>query len=174
MIHQVAVFAASGTAASGGANQGGVTQWLPQLVISLVGSLLAFSGVWIQSRNRKDAFDALDRSIEIRKKLRDGSQASNDLDHYIERQIRELAKTTDKRRDPSGFALAIGFLIVAGAVTWWGETYGGWWRLLWVLAATMFLLGMTGLIQDGRRLERDARGRPIKAPKPDASNPDPK
>lgn len=137
--------------------------WLPQVAVPVVGSLLAFFGVWVQTRKRRDALDFLDRSIEIRKKLRVDSQSGLLMDSYIERQIKELAETSNRQRNPSGMAIAIGCLVIAVGLAIPAVRYGHWWTWLWVAIAFFGLPGLYGLVHESRRTVRDAQGRPIES-----------
>lgn len=143
-----------------------MSQWLPPLVVAIVGSLLSFAGVVVQARGKRDAFDSLERSIDIRAKIREGAHAGLKLDKFIERQIEQLSESSEARRNPSGVALAVGLLIIAGSLAWFAASHAHWWKWLWLPAGFLFLLGLFGFSQDVTRAERDAAGHRTKQPKP--------
>jgi hypothetical protein len=76
------------------------------------------------------------------------------------RRLRAALHDAEPRREPVGIVLAIALLLFGSGLTYLA-LLGGWWALMWVVAAPFLLFGVVGLVIDGRKVPRDEKGRPL-------------
>jgi hypothetical protein len=95
--------------------------------------------------------------------------AAGDWDHVpptpeqirrLRKAVRETEPSPEPRRDPFGITLAIVLLIFGGVLSALASQ-GGWWSLMWVLAAPFLFFGVAGFAIDVRKVPRDEKGRPL-------------
>lgn len=127
-------------------------------------AILTIGAAFVQFR-RSTSYprENLRHDLEILAKLPRDSEARAKLAGHIEDAvIRSLDVEDDKRRDPTGIALGVIFIVGGSAAAYYGFQTETFWRLaLWVLAALLLLLGIPGFVQDVTKRKRDAAGRPI-------------
>lgn len=112
-------------------------------------------------RARTNKLAEIKSLLEIANLLPETSEARRAATQDAESQLIGLLRDeTTKRRDPTGFVLAIVFLLGGAWAGIAAFTGSGWW--LGILAFVLLALGATGLSQDAVRRERDAKGRPIR------------
>lgn len=138
------------------------SELIGQVAIAALGSISAAVPILGKRSSRKNVRVNLAQDVAMLKDLPESSRAKTLLTSHIERQIELISTVDERRRDPTGIGLALGFIAIATLGGIGAIQKGGGWLWLLVPVVLMFLLGSVGLSQDATKHKRDDKGRPIK------------
>lgn len=101
------------------------------------------------------------RNVDLLDRIPDDTQAHALLLAEIEKDVGQLLVTAkESRRDPFGVGLGVSFLVVAAIVGRWALQLANPWNILvWVLCASLALLGLFGTFEGLKAAPRDEKGR---------------
>jgi hypothetical protein len=136
-----------------------------KVVIASAGAVAAAAKVIGDMRATSSRREQIRKDIELLNLLDVSSTARVALAAHVDGAILQLIEDeAEKRRDPTGVALAFFFLLLAlwSGISAFAADGSKWWLLL---AVPSLLLGLVGLSQDGVRRKRDERNRAIRQPK---------
>jgi hypothetical protein len=122
--------------------------------------VIAVAREWSTNRGARSR---IKQDLELLALLPDTSPVKQALAAHIERSVTQLITSDDeRRRDWSGFSLAVAFAIVTFALANSALDENGWTRGAWWAAATIVgLLAVTGITSSLRKVRRDERGRDL-------------
>ncbi|MEU6535695.1 hypothetical protein [Streptomyces sp. NPDC047000] len=128
----------------------------------MAAAVIGVGGVIVERHRREPrGRERIKSDLELLNLLPSDSQVTPLLRTHIEDSIRQMIEVEDvKRRDPFGIALAIVFILLAGALITTSFLNGGWYWWLTVPGAVTGIFGIAGLAQDAAKRTRDERGRP--------------
>lgn len=131
-------------------------------VATVIAALLGFLGVLLRRARRPHLRDEIEQDQRILARLPKTSSGRAALQASVDARVGQLARSSDKRNDPFGMALAIVFVALA-VLFGWLALQGGWWVAVWLLVAFFGTFSVVGFVESARRVPRDAQGARIKA-----------
>ena len=133
-----------------------------EVVVGVIGAgALVLATILGVPRIVKDPLTPIQKQLEIYRALPKDSRAREAILRRIEEQVDNLDSEATARRNPSGIALGVAFILIAGALGWFIWSTGGWWWVLSPVAATAALFGIIGLFQGLEKAPRAANGQTL-------------
>lgn len=132
------------------------------VVVGIIGAAaLVLATILGVPRIVRDPLTPIQRQLEIYRALPKDSPARESILRRIEEQVESLDSEATARRNPSGIALGVAFILIAVASGWFIWSAGGWWWILSPVAATAALFGVIGLFQGLEKTPRAANGQAL-------------
>lgn len=130
-------------------------------IIAAVGGPRFLVDAWRQLNRTERMRRSVESDLILFEKVNWNSADAKSLRDSIDSRLGQIAKGDGKSRDPFGITLGIMFVLIGAGVAWAARSVDGlldW--VLWPLAGAMLILGVSGLLIDGKRAHRDEKGNP--------------
>lgn len=99
------------------------------------------------------------KDVELYKSLPENSSSKQDLAKFIDRRIKEyIIKSTEHKRSGTEIAIGVIFLPIGAYLSWFFYSLGSWWLIGLSVSGFLFLIGLYGIGNGFRKVERDEKG----------------